>query len=118
MSGTPTEPDIVAETRAGDTVRLDIRVPADLLYFQGHFPDYPVLPGIVQTHWAVTCARRSFATGAATVSGVQVKFKHVIVPEQRVQLALTYARDRGRLSFEYSDGTTVFSSGVITLTGA
>ena len=113
-----TEPVIVTQLREESTARLELRVPKDLVYFRGHFPDYPVLPGIVQTHWAVAFARRCFALGDAEVVGVQVKFKRVIAPEAQLSLALAYAADRGRLSFEYADAQSPFSSGIITFGAA
>jgi 3-hydroxymyristoyl/3-hydroxydecanoyl-(acyl carrier protein) dehydratase len=109
----PTEPVIVAQQQDESTARLELRVPSDLVYFRGHFPNYPVLPGIVQAHWAVAFARRCFALGDADVVGMQVKFKRVIVPEARLQLALDYEADRRRLSFEYADAQSPFSSGII-----
>jgi 3-hydroxymyristoyl/3-hydroxydecanoyl-(acyl carrier protein) dehydratase len=108
-----TEPVIVAQLQDESTARLELRVPRDLVYFRGHFPNYPVLPGIVQTHWAVACARRCFGLGDADVIGVQVKFKRVIMPETQLTLALDFDADRRRLSFEYADAQSPFSSGII-----
>jgi 3-hydroxymyristoyl/3-hydroxydecanoyl-(acyl carrier protein) dehydratase len=113
-----TEPVIVAQQQDTSTARLELRVPKDLIYFRGHFPDQPVLPGIVQTHWAVACARRCFALGDAEIVGVQVKFKRVITPEMTLHLVLDYARDRRRVEFAYADAQSSFSSGVITFGAA
>lgn len=118
MSGTPIEPVIVSARHDGDSARIEMLVPRDLLYFHGHFPTYPVLPGIVQTHWAVTYARRYFGLDAAGIVGVQVKFKQPIVPQQRIHLDLSYARERARLRFEYRHGQDVCSTGVISLSEA
>jgi 3-hydroxymyristoyl/3-hydroxydecanoyl-(acyl carrier protein) dehydratase len=115
VSIAPTEPVIVNAQHEGDHARVEMLVPRDLFYFRGHFPNYPVLPGIVQTHWAITQARHYFDLDAVEIVGLQVKFKRPIGPEQRIQLDLTFVRERARLSFEYRDGPTVCSSGVISL---
>ncbi len=59
-----------------------------------------------------------FGLEAAEIVGLQVKFKRPIGPEQRIQLDLAFARERARLSFEYRDGSTICSSGVISLSDA
>ena len=51
---------LAVEKEGASKVRLKISLPEDLLYFQGHFPDAPILPGIVQTDWpSVLVARIS-----------------------------------------------------------
>jgi 3-hydroxymyristoyl/3-hydroxydecanoyl-(acyl carrier protein) dehydratase len=108
------EPVLVEARHHEGTAHLDLLMPDDLLYFRGHFPGYPVLPGIVQTHWAVSYARHYLRIGTADVIGVQVKFKRVITPKMRVRLDLSYALDRRRLAFEYHDADMPCSSGMIT----
>jgi 3-hydroxymyristoyl/3-hydroxydecanoyl-(acyl carrier protein) dehydratase len=114
----PIEPVLVEARHDDSTVHLELLVPDDLLYFRGHFPNFPVLPGIVQTHWAVSYARRYLRIGTADVIGVQVKFKRVIGPRMRVRLDLAYALDRRRLTFEYRDADMPCSSGAITFGAA
>ena len=50
--------------------------------------------------------------------GVQVKFKRVIAPETQLVLTLDYAQDRRRMSFEYADAQSPFSSGIVTFGAA
>ncbi|WP_425356700.1 hypothetical protein [methane-oxidizing endosymbiont of Gigantopelta aegis] len=37
---------------ASDSVKLQIRIQAALQYFDGHFPQQPILPGVTQLAWA------------------------------------------------------------------
>ena len=62
-----TQPDIDAVRELADGVELDLAIGPELIYFQGHFPGYPVLPGIVQIDWAVQLADQYLGTdiGAA-----------------------------------------------------
>lgn len=114
----PIEPVIIEARHDESTARLDLLVPDELLYFRGHFPAFPVLPGIVQTHWAVAYGRRYLRIGASEVIGVQVKFKRVIGANARLRLDLTYAPDRQRLTFEYRNEDAPCSSGTITFGAA
>ncbi len=48
-----TDPQLLASQREGDSLRIRARVPRDLLYFDGHFPGHPLLPGFVQLDWVM-----------------------------------------------------------------
>ena len=45
-----------------DQVSIDIHIQSDLSWFVGHFPQQPVLPGVVQTHWAVSYTHLTLPT--------------------------------------------------------
>jgi acyl-coenzyme A synthetase/AMP-(fatty) acid ligase len=108
----PREP-ILTALRPGDqAVELDLALPASLHWFQGHFPDFAILPGVVQLHWAVLYGRRHLGITAAAASA-QVKFRRPIRPDDRLTLAL--AVQRGRLTFAYRRGAETCSSGALAL---
>jgi 3-hydroxymyristoyl/3-hydroxydecanoyl-(acyl carrier protein) dehydratase len=109
----PTEPQILAEERGVAETTLDLMLPPALLYFRGHFPDYPVLPGVVQLHWAIRYARERWALGEAPARTLQVKFRNVIRPGERLHLVLRHDAERSRLAFEYRDANGVRSSGQV-----
>ncbi len=111
----PVHPVITAERSRPGAVELELVIPGDLLYFNGHFPGTPVLPGVVQLHWAMTIARdRLGVTGEFT--GIEgLKFQKVIIPDQRVSLELRYQAERGSLSFRFSSPAGTHSSGRIRL---
>ena len=109
-----TEPMLLDTRRSEGRAEIDLVVPATLSYFRGHFPGFPVLPGVVQLHWAIAFGRRSFALGAAPPDTVQVKFRSVIAPDERICLVLNHDASRRKLSFEYRDANAVRSSGVVT----
>jgi 3-hydroxymyristoyl/3-hydroxydecanoyl-(acyl carrier protein) dehydratase len=82
--------------------------------FEGHFPAYPVLPGVVQLDWTMQLASRYFALEIPVAQDFQVKFKGIIKPGF-VTLTLQYDRAIQRLSFDYSTDTYKFSSGQVRL---
>ena len=65
-----------------------LHVPADLPWFQGHFPTEPILAGIVQVRWAVDAARILTGRTEGPASVQQLKFKSPIRPESIVDLTL------------------------------
>jgi 3-hydroxymyristoyl/3-hydroxydecanoyl-(acyl carrier protein) dehydratase len=104
-------PQIDSSERTDDRLRLQFVVPASLEYFQGHFPAVALLPGVVQTGWAIQLARHEFAITAAFRALAGVKFMRVIQPGDAVSLELHCSGDRRELSFEYRCGGAVCSSG-------
>lgn len=101
--------------RADDEVVLDLAVSADNAAFAGHFPDYPVLPGVVQLDWAIRFCAAYLSPGALAARDIQIKFRNVIVPDVPLSLSLRLDRVRLWLSFTYESGETAMSSGLIKL---
>lgn len=99
--------------RSSSRVELDLLIPPTLAFFQGHFLKFPVVPGVVQLHWAIAFGRRYFNFDASPPKVVQVKFKNIIVPNDKVCLVLNHAIERRRLSFEYRDAEGIRSSGTV-----
>ena len=114
MSGSAREPVVTAERRTGDGVELDLEVPLDLAWCRGHFPGFPVIPGVVLVHWAVAQGHRLFATAAAAPLALKVKFRRPIRPGTRLALELAHGAERRRLRFAYRDGADLCASGQIT----
>jgi 3-hydroxymyristoyl/3-hydroxydecanoyl-(acyl carrier protein) dehydratase len=107
---------IVTERRiAPPTAEIDIVVPPDLRYFDGHFPDAPVVPGIVQIKWAVELARRYLGTGLGFGGMEALKFRRAMTPGTRATLALEYTESSGKLRFAFASADVRYSSGRVLL---
>lgn len=98
-----------------DGLTLDIQIPAGLEYFDGHFPGYPVVPGVVQLKWVMDFCRQYFEERAKCRRIEALKFNRVIEPEVRLQLRLNYKQADNKLYFTYESEGTVHSSGRIVL---
>lgn len=103
-------------SRDGDdkNLRLRLEIREDLDWFRGHFPDLPVLPGVVQLHWAVQFAREHFGLEGNPLDIQRLKFKSVVTPPVVVDLELTRTgTDAVRFGFsgagrQYSEGRLNF----------
>lgn len=109
------EPEILAERRLPDGIELQLGLSAELPYFAGHFDGFPVLPGVVQLHWAILYARRYLGLAGGYPQKLQTKFRQIIRPDEAITLELRYWRERERLTFEYRDTAGIRSSGQVTL---
>jgi 3-hydroxymyristoyl/3-hydroxydecanoyl-(acyl carrier protein) dehydratase len=104
-------PEIRATERTANGVLLELKIPADLSYFDGHFPGCPLLPGVVQIKWAIDLGRKHIPVAGSFRSLRAVKFTRVILPDIIVTLQLDYVGDKHQLDFVYADDDQLFSSG-------
>jgi 3-hydroxymyristoyl/3-hydroxydecanoyl-(acyl carrier protein) dehydratase len=104
-------PEICSSERIANGARLQLKIPADLAYFEGHFPGCPLLPGVVQVSWAIELGRRELAFEGSFRSLSAVKFMRVILPGASVSLVLEYAPDKRQLDFIYEHDGRMCSSG-------
>ena len=109
------EPVIRDVRHISDGVELDMVLPKDLMFFQGHFPGRAILPGVIQIDWAIKFADRYLSTGIASARDIRVKFSSIIEPEQPITLVLRRSADKRRLGFELRDDQSILSSGSIGL---
>jgi acyl-coenzyme A synthetase/AMP-(fatty) acid ligase/3-hydroxymyristoyl/3-hydroxydecanoyl-(acyl carrier protein) dehydratase len=106
---------VSAEARDGEWL-LQLQVPLDLAHFTGHFPQTPVLPGVVQVDWAQQLARQLISDLPPRFAGMEVlKFQQLVRPGDTLQLTLRFDTERGKLYFAYHNGEAACSSGRILL---
>lgn len=110
-------PEIVA-TREISTneIEIDVLVSADLPCFEGHFPDHPILPGVVQVDWAVTLGQQFFEITGEFAGLEAVKFMRITQPGQTITVALKWQSEKGKLHYrllsdgiDHTSGRAVFS---------
>ncbi len=97
----------------GDTAELTLELAPGLVWFQGHFPGEPILPGIAQTHMAVLWADCLWGFHPRGAGLSQVKFRRVMRPGAMVILRLTRDLHRERLAFTYESAGVIASEGRI-----
>jgi len=109
----PRHPDVTLVEQDAQRVLLGLTVPSSLYYLEGHFPDAPVLPGVVQVDWAIHYGRRHFSLPAAFCGINMLKFQHIILPDTPLFLELLHDEAKGSLQFRYFSDAGPHSGGRI-----
>lgn len=89
-----------------------MRIPASHPALPGHFPDHPVVPGVVLLDVVIAELARH-AGGAVRISGFPtVKFLAPLGPEQEAMVTFS-AKRPGQAGFEIAAGGVKLASGSI-----
>ncbi|HVH07863.1 MAG TPA: AMP-binding protein [Myxococcota bacterium] len=108
-------PQVASEERAEQSLAREITVPEDLVFLEGHFEGFPVVPGVVQVGWVMEAAQAAFGTAPRLAAIENLKFKDVLLPGQRLRLEVEWSRARDVLRFRLAAGERVFSTGRLRL---
>lgn len=100
-------PEIIHVTKDNNTILLALKIPENLAYLEGHFTNSPLVPGVVQLHWAVIYSRQYFdlnPTGPSLEVGQasQIKFSYPIFPNKEILLTLVHHPEKRTIIFEYT----------------
>jgi hypothetical protein len=96
----PTQPRKRLLERNSHQAIFELVAPRNLLYFNGHFPGRPILPGVVQIDWVIACGRQCFDLPPLFRGVHALKFQRVIPPETRLRLEIAHDRAKSCLSFQ------------------
>lgn len=107
-------PTVLSIDRADNAVTLALNVSSTLDYFSGHFPDFPILPGVVQVDWAIRFAKEHLGVPTSGFSALRgLKFSTPILPGASLKLHLSWHPEKQRLDFSYNGETRPVSTGQI-----
>ena len=96
-------------------VSLSLHIPKTLVFFQGHFTDFPVLPGIAQIDFAIDYACKYLGVLPQQIMQCKnVKFTRIISPDTSLQLDIEIKNHRLLFSYLHTDGTK-YASGKLPL---
>ena len=117
MSELVYKPLLELQSRADDEVVLNLTIPENLYYFQGHFPEAAILPGVTQLSWVMDYLNEYFNQDVTSIASVDIlKFQHIVRPEYLVELKLVRIKPN-KYTFSYhsehgqhSSGRVVFNS--------
>ena len=106
-------PEVLADNIDENQIALQLLIPKDLDYFNGHFPSAPILAGVVQLHWAVEYAKQYYSLTELEVQNIEVlKFQVVIIPGQQLNLTLS-RKTNNKILFSYASDKDQHASGRI-----
>ena len=106
-------PKVLARRETDGRTELDLEVQPDNAWFEGHFPQFAILPGVVQIGWAAHFAHELHGLGPGVTLMDQIKFKRPILPGACVTLTLRPDAAAHRVRYEYKDAEFSYSSGAL-----
>ena len=104
------------EHRDAQRCLIALEVPERLIFLDGHFEQFPIVPGVVIVQWAIEQAERSFGSLGVFSSCEQLKFQLPMRPGMRLQLELT-RRETG-MTFAFHSHEGRHANGRISFTAA
>lgn len=106
-------PPILSREDFKNGCRLSLLVAPENPYFEGHFEDVSVLPGVVQLLWAQQFAEQLLELSGRFDGMRKIKFRDLVFPEQALNLLLEYEADSGQLKFQYDSDKGRYSQGIL-----
>lgn len=101
--------------RSETQVDLSLFIPENLYYFQGHFPEAAILPGVVLVDWVMNFLAQYFAVDKSTLISIDaLKFQQIIRPNARIILQLKQVK-ANKYSFSYCSTQGQYASGKVVL---
>ncbi|MCP2040751.1 acyl-coenzyme A synthetase/AMP-(fatty) acid ligase/3-hydroxymyristoyl/3-hydroxydecanoyl-(acyl carrier protein) dehydratase [Neisseria sp. HSC-16F19] len=106
-----TEPQWQPAEERDDKLYFHGRVPVDLVYFGGHFANFPLVPGVIELQWVYRLAAR-FDWGRQSLLRVEnLKFQQFVRPGDDITVELAYDAAKNKLLFKLSKAEGVCASG-------
>lgn len=106
-------------SRSEDSVDFEVLVSSESDFFDGHFPDFKLLPAVGQFEVVSRFAGEFFGVGRSVPSIKRMKFSAPVLPDSRVRIKLDYNRQKNSIAFRLmsaEDESRVFSSGTFVVT--
>ncbi len=112
------------EEEGSTVLSLKFHVPENLLCCDGHFKDYPVVPGVAQVHWAADYIGDLVRHSVALMAIESLKFYNPLLPGQNCLLELQHTSGTQKINFRFyaeqhkiSSGRFVINSAPVTASG-
>ncbi|MDR2952673.1 MAG: AMP-binding protein [Treponema sp.] len=102
-------------SKTENAVCVEFSVPDNSSYFDGHFPDYPILPAVAQADIVLRYAARHLGTDIALSEIRRMKFINLIRPLTPHLLRLEKKRDTLSFTITSLSGEVVYSTGTLLI---
>ncbi|MCL2872547.1 MAG: AMP-binding protein [Betaproteobacteria bacterium] len=111
-------PPRAAISRSAQEVVLTLALRDCLYAFDGHFPELPILPGVIQIDWALRLAQRCFPIEGRFSGLRQLRFQRILRPDDEVTLTLRFSPEKKEVRFSYASKWGEHSQGCAFFTNA
>lgn len=109
-------PPVVSWIRDSNQDRFLLDLQAELTCLAGHFVGHPILPGVVQLHWAAMLARSRFGFSGTLQEVLRLKFRHIAVPPRLIELQMEHPVP-SRVTFRLVSFQQIHAQGVLVFDG-
>ena len=101
--------------KTGDSVVLEFSIPNTSPYFDGHFPDFPILPAVAQVELVVRFASEFLGTGIDVCEIRRIKLINPILPDTPLSLGIEKKEKDISFKMNSPESKTVYSSGTMVM---
>jgi acyl-coenzyme A synthetase/AMP-(fatty) acid ligase len=108
------EPIMQNITKTDTVFSADLTFLKDSSYFNGHFQNHPVLPGVIQIHFVMMFIKQYFNIVANDYHVLKLKFSNLILPDTPIHFELNRTSDN-EFAFEYTNIDKKYSKGKIVI---
>ena len=99
--------------QSNNRVELSLTIPENLYYFQGHFPNIPILPGVTLLDWVMNYLAKYFGTDTTKLISVNaLKFQSIVRPGYQITLTLEQIKTN-KYGFSYLSSHGQHASGKV-----
>ena len=89
--------------KKGNSVSLEFSIPEFSDFFDGHFPEFKLLPAVAQFEVVTRFSRKYFNTQRYVPAIKRIKFSNPIRPDTNVHLDLEYRAEKSSGNFSMPD---------------
>lgn len=112
------KPTLLRAETEGCSATLTLKIDSGLEDFKGHFPIFPLLPGVTQIDLAIRYAMEYLPVKGIFGGMEVIKFQDPILPDSIITLTLNWDEEKRKLYFSYQSGDRAHSSGRILISEA
>lgn len=87
--------------KGGMELMASTSFPASFSGFQGHFPDQPVLPAIIQLATVRRLAEKAVQSPLAVIQYTRTKFKAMVAPEEKLHVKIQLEQSEKTVSGKF-----------------
>ena len=103
-------PPVLSWIKEDSRHRLLLNVLPHMDCFRGHYPGNPILPGVIQVHWAVGVSMGLFGFASLPADIKRLKFKNIVQPPRVIELDLRRSA-ANLVNFQFSSAGRIHSMG-------
>lgn len=111
MSKISWQPEYFVLKKEENRIEVKLSFSSNLDFFKGHFKDFKIVPGVVQSHFAVFLSQELWQIKEFPKNFPSVKFMNPIFPDNEIFLILEKKHDKKIIQFEFKSSDKIHAKG-------